>query len=396
MTVVFLKKGRDHSVRNRHPWIFSGAIDRLEGEAAPGDIVLVRDAAGEALGFGAYSPASQIRIRMLTFDPKAELGDDLFLADALSRALRARERLLKTGAVNALRVVNAEADLLPGVTVDRYGDWYVGQFTTAGADRRKELIATILLNLWPAKGFFERSDADSRQHEGLPASSGVLAGVEPPETIEIAENGCRYLVDVRAGHKTGFYLDQRDNRAAVAAYAAGRDVLNVFSYTGSFGVAALAAGAKSVTNVDISAPALELAKRNFALNGLPDVAEFIEGNAFEVLRKFRDSRRSFDLVVLDPPKFADNKNRVMGALRGYKDLNLLAMKLLAPGGYLATFSCSGLVTPELFRKVVGEAAVDAKRDFQIVRSLRQATDHPESVFFPEGLYLKGLILRANP
>ncbi len=396
MTAVFLKKGRDHSVRNRHPWIFSGAIDRLEGEAAPGDIVLVRDAAGEALGFGAYSPASQIRIRMLTFDPKAELGDDLFLADALGRALRARERLLKSGAVNALRVVNAEADLLPGVTVDRYGDWYVGQFTTAGADRRKELIATILLNLWPAKGFFERSDADSRQHEGLPASSGVLAGEEPPETIEIAENGCRYLVDVRAGHKTGFYLDQRDNRAAVAAYAAGRDVLNVFSYTGGFGVAALAAGAKSVTNVDISAPALELAKRNFALNGLPDVAEFIEGNAFEVLRKFRDSRRSFDLVVLDPPKFADNKNRVMGALRGYKDLNLLAMKLLAPGGYLATFSCSGLVTPELFRKVVGEAAVDAKRDFQIVRSLRQATDHPESVFFPEGLYLKGLILRANP
>ncbi|MBQ6923802.1 MAG: class I SAM-dependent methyltransferase [Kiritimatiellae bacterium] len=395
MTAVFLKKGRDHSVRNHHPWIFSGAIDRLEGEAAPGDIVLVRDAAGEALGLGSYSPASQIRIRMLAFDPKAGI-DDLFFADALGRALRARERLLKTGAVNALRVVNAEADLLPGVTVDRYGDWYVGQFTTAGAERRKEMIATILLNLWPAKGFFERSDADSRQHEGLPASSGVLAGEEPPETIEIAENGCRYLVDVRAGHKTGFYLDQRDNRAAVAAYAAGRDVLNVFSYTGGFGVAALAAGAKSVTNVDISAPALELAKRNFALNGLPDVAEFIEGNAFEVLRKFRDSRRSFDLVVLDPPKFADNKNRVMGALRGYKDLNLLAMKLLAPGGYLATFSCSGLVTPELFRKVVGEAAVDAKRDFQIVRSLRQATDHPESVFFPEGLYLKGLILRANP
>ena len=395
MTAVFLKKGRDHSVRNRHPWIFSGAIDRLEGEAAPGDIVLVRDAAGEALGLGSYSPASQIRIRMLAFDPKAEI-DDLFFADALGRALRARERLLKTGAVSALRVVNAEADLLPGVTVDRYGDWYVGQFTTAGAERRKEMIAAILLNLWPAKGFFERSDADSRQHEGLPASSGVLAGEEPPETIEIAENGCRYLVDVRAGPKTGFYLDQRDNRAAVAAYAAGRDVLNVFSYTGGFGVAALAAGAKSVTNVDISAPALELAKRNFALNGLPDVAEFIEGNAFEVLRKFRDSRRSFDLVILDPPKFADNKNRVMGALRGYKDLNLLAMKLLAPGGYLATFSCSGLVTPELFRKVVGEAAVDAKRDFQIVRSLRQATDHPESVFFPEGLYLKGLILRANP
>ena len=174
MTAVFLKKGRDHSVRNRHPWIFSGAIDRLEGEAAPGDIVLVRDAAGEALGLGSYSPASQIRIRMLAFDPTAELGDDLFLADALGRALRARERLLKTGAVNALRVVNAEADLLPGVTVDRYGDWYVGQFTTAGADRRKELIATILLNLWPAKGFFERSDAASL------STSATTARPSPP------------------------------------------------------------------------------------------------------------------------------------------------------------------------------------------------------------------------
>ncbi len=395
MISVFLRKGRDHSVRNRHPWIFSGAIDRLEGEAAPGDIVLVRDAVGEALGLGVYSPASQIRIRMLAFDPKAETGD-IFFANALGRALGAREHLVKAGDVNALRIVNAEADLLPGVTIDRYADWYVGQFTTVGAERWKRLIASTLLELWPAKGFFERSDADARQHEGLAASSGVLAGEEPPDAIEIMENGCRYLVDVRTGHKTGFYLDQRDNRAVVAAHAAGRDVLNVFSYTGGFGVAALAAGAKSVTNVDVSAPALELAKRNFALNGLPDVAEFIEGNAFEVLRKFRDSRRSFDLVVLDPPKFADNKNRVMGALRGYKDLNLLAMKLLAPGGYLATFSCSGLVTPEIFRKVVGEAAVDARRDFQIVRSLRQATDHPESVFFPEGHYLKGLFLRANP
>ncbi len=390
MTTVFLKKGRDHSVRNHHPWIFSGAIDRLEGEVAPGETVLVRDAAGKALGLGAYSPTSQIRIRMWTFDPEAKLND-VFIAHALHNAIHARDRLIKGDATSAFRVVNAEADLLPGVIIDRYADWYVGQFTTVGAEFWKKQIVATLMELWPARGFYERSDAESRKYEGLSEASGVLAGEEPPELVEIEENGCRYLVDVRNGHKTGFYLDQRDNRATVAAYAAGRDVLNVFSYTGGFGVAALAGGAKSVTNIDISAQALALAKRNFALNKLPDTAEFVEGNAFEVLRKYRDSRRTFNLIILDPPKFADNKNRVMGALRGYKDLNLLAMKLLAPNGYLATFSCSGLVTPDLFRKVVGEAAVDSGRDFQIVRRFQQSFDHPESVFFPEGLYLKGLL-----
>ena len=389
MTTAILKKGRDHSVRNRHPWIFSGAIDRIEGDAAPGSTVLVRDASGEALGLGAISPTSQIRIRMWTFNPETKV-DDVFFASALHNALNARDRF-RHDAASAFRVVNAEADLLPGVTIDRYGDWYVGQFTTAGAEFWKKQIVETLMELSPAKGFFERSDAEARKYEGLSGASGLLAGEEPPELVEIAENGCRYLVDVRNGHKTGFYLDQRDNRAAVASYAAGRDVLNVFSYTGGFGVAALAAGAKSVTNIDISAQAIGLAKRNFALNKLPETAEFVEGNAFEVLRKYRDSRRTFDLIVLDPPKFADNKNRVMGALRGYKDLNLLAMKLLRPNGYLATFSCSGLVTPDLFRKVVCEAAVDSGRDFQIVRRFQQASDHPESVFFPEGLYLKGLL-----
>ena len=389
MTTAILKKGRDHSVRNRHPWICSGAIDRIEGDAAPGSTVLVRDASGEALGLGAISPTSQIRIRMWTFDPKAKV-DDIFFANALHNALNARDRF-RHDAESAFRVVNAEADLLPGVTIDRYGDWYVGQFTTAGADFWKKQIVETLMELSPARGFFERSDAETRKYEGLAETSGLLAGEEPPELVEIVENGCRYLVDVRNGHKTGFYLDQRDNRAAIASYAAGRDILNVFSYTGGFGVAALARGAKSVTNIDISSQAIGLAKRNFALNKLPDTAEFVEGNAFEVLRKYRDSRRSFDLIVLDPPKFADNKNRVMGALRGYKDLNLLAMKLLRPNGYLATFSCSGLVTPDLFRKVVCEAAVDSGRNFQIVSHFQQSSDHPESIFFPEGLYLKGLL-----
>jgi 23S rRNA (cytosine1962-C5)-methyltransferase len=330
---------------------------------------------------------------MLSFDQGATI-DEGFFHDALSKAITLRGAVVDEGETNALRLVNAESDALPGVVIDRYGDWLVGQFTTAGAERWKTAIARAAMSLVPARGFFERSDADARAREGLEASSGTLCGEEPPAEIEISENGCRYLVDVRGGHKTGFYLDQRDNRAAVAAVAKGREVLNVFSYTGGFGVAAMRGGAASVENLDISHDAMEMCRRNFALNGDLCPAAFTEGNAFEVLRKFRDSRRSFDLIVLDPPKFADSRGKLMGALRGYKDMNLLAMKLLRKGGLLATFSCSGLVTPDLFRKVVQEAALDSGRDVRILRQFRQAPDHTESVFFPEGLYLKGLLLVA--
>lgn len=391
MTSVTLKKGRDHSVRLRHPWIFSGAVERVDGDCAPGETVSVRDCRGEALGFGSISPSSQIAVRMLSFDPSATV-DDTFVADAVRRSVALRAGIADSVPTTAQRLVNAESDGLPGVTIDRYGEWLVGQFTTAGAERWKGAVVKAAMDVAPSRGFFERSDADSRSREGLDAATGTLAGEEPPREIEISENGCRYLVDVRKGHKTGFYLDQRDNRAVVGTAARGRDVLNVFSYTGGFGVAAAKGGASSVVNVDISADAMALCRRNFNLNGAGAAAEYIEGNAFEVLRTMRDLRKSFDLVVLDPPKFAEGRGRLMGALRGYKDLNLLAMKLLRPGGLLATFSCSGLVTPDIFRKVVMEAALDAGRDMRIVRQLRQAPDHPESVFFPEGLYLKGLLL----
>lgn len=395
MTIITLFKGRDHSVRNRHPWIFSGAIEHVDGEVTPGATVKVIAANGEELGYGAISPTSQIRVRMWSLDP-SETIDNTFITNTVQNSVAARDHLRKSGITNAFRVINAEADGLPGITVDRYGDWFVGEFTSAGAEFWKKSVVDALMAIWPAKGFYERSDADARKHEGLEPSVGLLSGEEPPDTIEIYENGCKFLVDVRNGHKTGFYLDQRDSRAIVAEYAKGLDVLNVFCYTGGFGVAGLVNGAKSVINIDLSAPALELAKRNVALSGVDDGrAEMIEGNAFEVLRRFRDSRRTFDMIVLDPPKFADNKKRVMGACRGYKDINLLAMKLLRPGGYLATFSCSGLITPDIFRKVVTEAAVDSGRRFQILRRFQQATDHPESVYFPEGLYLKGLLLRAG-
>ena len=388
--VVTLKDGRDHSVRRRHPWVFSGAVAGVEGSPGAGEVVRVVSAGGEALGTGCWSPTSQIRVRMLTFDP-----DEAFSCfDRVARAIEARDALARSEETDALRLVNAEADGLPGVVVDRYGDWAVCQFNTAGAERMKNEVVVALRDVLPLRGVYERSDADGRRYEGLEESSRPLVGEEPPPRVEIHEGAVRYLVDVRAGHKTGFYLDQRDNRRVVASYARGLDVLNVFAYTGGFGIAALAAGAKSATHIDLSAPSLGLARENTALNGFEaSDGSFVVGNAFEILRSFRDSRASFDLIVLDPPKFADAKGHLRGAARGYKDINLLAMKLLRPGGVLATFSCSGLMTSDLFGKVVAEAAIDARRDFQIQRRLWQAPDHPEGLFFPEGLYLKGLLLK---
>ena len=395
MTDVFLKKGRDFSTRHLHPWVFSGAIERVEGAPSSGETVRVVAHDGTPLARGAWSGDSQIRVRLFSFDPEREI-DDAVLRDRLASSIEGRSVLLASDVTDACRLVNAEADGLPGLIVDRYADWIVCQFTTAGAERWKGEIVAALDDLLHPKGIYERSDADVRRYEGLEASNGLRSGEEPPERIEIRERGVRFLVDVREGHKTGFYLDQRDNRAIVSSFAKDREVLNVFSYTGGFGLAAVAGGAKSATHVDLSAPALAIAKANADLNGFaPERDEFIEGNAFEVLRSFRDSRRSFDLIVLDPPKFADAKRHLMGACRGYKDINLLAMKLLRPGGYLATFSCSGLMTPDLFHKVVSEAAVDSKRDFQVVRHLQQATDHPEGLCFPEGLYLKGLLCRVR-
>jgi 23S rRNA (cytosine1962-C5)-methyltransferase len=381
-------------VLRRHPWVFSGAVARVDGTPASGESVRVLSADGAPLGVGAYSPTSQIRVRMWTIDG-TQTVDEAFVAGRIAQSVGARATFLAEDATNAYRLVNAEADGVPGLIADRYGDWIVCQFTTAGAEHWKREIVAALQTFSPCRGVFERSDVDVRAHEGLDPVTGVLAGEPPPERIEIVENGCRYWVDVRGGHKTGFYLDQRDNRALIKRYANGCEVLNAFSYTGGFGIAAVAAGAASVTHVDLSDSALELAKTNTSLNTChTDDSLFIQGNVFEVLRKFRDQGRSFDLVVLDPPKFAESKGSLMKATRGYKDINLLGIKLLRPGGVLATFSCSGLMTPELFHKVVADAAVDAHRDVQVVKRLQQAEDHPEGLCFPEGLYLKGFLCRV--
>ena len=398
MNRIVLKTKRDYSVRHRHPWIFSGAIAEAPDGLGVGETVEVVSSAGETLGYGSYSPSSQIRVRMLSFDPKT-VPDVAFVEGLVAASVGRRADFWANAYTNAVRVVNAESDGLPGVVVDAYAGWVVCQFTSAGGEFWKKTIAAALMKYVPfCQGVAERTDVDVRMKEGLPVSETplrVLEGAEPPDRIEVVEGPIKYWVDVRKGHKTGFYLDQREARQAVGSLANGLDVLNCFSYTGGFGLACRACGAASVTQVDISHEAIELAKENEKLTHVCGTKmEYVEDDVFRFLRTCRDAGKTFDLIVLDPPKFAETKSQVMKAARGYKDINLLAMKLLRPNGLLATFSCSGAMDVELFDKILSEAAYDAKRDFQIIARTRQATDHPVSLNFPEGLYLKGVILRS--
>ena len=406
MNKVYLKRGRERSAERRHPWVFSGAIDaERTGESVlaglgAGETVEVCSSAGETLGAGWFSPASQIRMRLLAFGPEAaaESADDAALVrDRVGAAVGRRAAFFADAATDAVRLVNAESDGLPGVVADFYAGFVVCQFTSAGAARRAAAVAEALMAFAPfCRGVSERLDVEVRTKEGLPTEPAfrVLVGEEPPELVEISEGPCKFLVDVRKGHKTGFYLDQRDARAAVGPLANGGEVLNCFCYTGGFGLYARACGAAKVTQVDVSEDALALAKRNEALTHLCGTAtEYVAADVFQYLRTCRDAGKSFDLIVLDPPKFAATKGQLMKAARGYKDINLLAMKLLKPGGALATFSCSGAMTSELFEQVLAEAASDARRDFQVVARTHAGADHPVALNFPEGEYLKGVILR---
>lgn len=390
MASVVLKQGRHKSVSKRHPWIFSGGIYRVNGEPAPGETVEVVSAEGNILARGAFSPHSQIRVRIWSFDP-SEMIDSSFFARRLSRAITARQYKPREG----VRLVNAESDELPGVIVDRYSDYLVCQFLTAGAEYHHATIVQELNQLVPVSGIYNRSDMEMRQREGLKKKSGVLAGSEPPEAIEINEGSSKFLVNIVSGHKTGFYLDQSENRRIIGDFVSGASVLNCFAYTGAFGIAALKARASKLVNVESSAEALKLAGRNLELNGLEkNSVENVEGDVFEVLRKYRDENRFFDVVLLDPPKFAESRSHLTKATRGYKDINLLAMKLLKPGGILITFSCSGLIDSETFQRCVSFASIDAGRHVQVLRRLSQSADHPVALNFPEGLYLKGLVCRV--
>ena len=393
MPTIRLKKGREKSLLNRHPWVFSGAIDAISGQIDPGQTVDVVSVNGTWLAKGAFSPHSQIAVRIWSFDQEEEIAIGFFRS-RISRASLARTLPGTRQNFSACRLIHAESDGLPGVTVNKYRDYLVCQFLSAGAEHWKIELVQALEELIPCKGIYERSDVAVREKEGLFPRTGVLIGDCPPERIQIQEGNLGFQVDVLKGHKTGFYLDQRENRATIADFCKGADVLNCFAYTGAFGVAALAAGAEAVTNIESSAAILDLTRENIELNGLDfSRVQNLPEDVFHTLRRFRDSRRSFDVIILDPPKFAESQSQIPKACRGYKDINLLAAKLLNPGGILITFSCSGLMPPDLFQKIVADAARDAGRSGQIVRRLYQASDHPTSLEFPEGTYLKGLICR---
>ncbi|MCE2570312.1 class I SAM-dependent methyltransferase [Motilimonas eburnea] len=392
---ITLAKGKEKSLKRRHPWVFSGAIKSTQGKAETGATVDILDANGNWLAKAAWSNHSQIRARVWSFDPDQAI-DVKFFIDKISQAQQLRDELIERQNLTGYRLVAGEADNLPGITIDRYNHVMVCQLLSAGAEYQKENIVKALQALYPDCAIYERSDVAVRKKEGLPLSQGLLAGELPTDDIVISENnGVKIKVDVVNGHKTGFYLDQRDNRAIAAKYVKDKSVLNCFCYTGTFGVYALKGGAKQVQNVDVSDMALATAKENAELNNLDlTKAEFINEDVFALLRRYRDQQVKFDTIILDPPKFAENKSQVVKACRGYKDINMIAMQLLNPGGTLLTFSCSGLISSELFQKVIADAAVDADKDAYIVERLSQAGDHPIKTNYPEGFYLKGLVVKV--
>lgn len=402
---IVIKSGREKPIIQQHPWIFSGAIAEVKGNPTPGDIVTVTDHKGRFLARGYWNPKSQIQVRILTWQDE-EINEEWWRR-MLKRAIEGRDGLANDPYyIDAYRLVNAENDFLPGLIVDRYNDWLVIQALTLGIDQQKMILVRLLLEERNFAGVYERSDVDVRGKEGLKSVTGLLVGQEVPELIKIEELERHFVVDIKNGHKTGFYLDQRESRLALASLIGQTElyasVLNLFCYTGGFGVYAVGdrffykLPASSVTNVDASAPALNIAEKNFLLNGDSKMTqvEFIQADVFQLLRDYAAEKKLFDIVILDPPKFAHNAGQVDKAARGYKDINLNAFKCIKSGGYLMTFSCSGAVSADLFQKIVFGALADSGRQAQILKHLGPGDDHPVALTFPEGAYLKGLLLRV--
>ena len=394
MINLILKKGREKSVRNFHPWLFSGAIAKVEGNPEPGEIFRVGDHKSDFLAYGYYNAQSQIQVRILDWRETAVI-DDSWWHDKIARAIAGRNKLALDNRTDSYRLIYSEADGLPGLIIDKYTDYLVLQSSTAGIDRVKDVIVKALAEQVKPSGIYERSDVESRQIEGLKTQVGLLYGKSPSAPLAILENGLRFDIDIIAGQKTGFYLDQRDNRRLVTVNAADQNILDCFCHTGAFSVYALKAGAKSVTLVDNSDDCLKQAKQNIEINDLdPKLAEFVRADVFEQLRRFRDSNRKFDMVILDPPKFAKSRTHLKKALAGYKDINILAINILKPGGLLATFSCSGIVDSATLKTVLFWAAADTGRQVQIIADLHQGEDHPRLATFPEADYLNGLLCRV--
>lgn len=391
---VILKQGREKSVVNRHPWIFSGAIARVEGNPANGDVVDVWNSKARFVGRGIYNEKSQIQVRLLTWNPNDAIDED-FWRRRIRRAIAGRQALLEAPDTDAFRLVYSEADGVPGFIADQYGTWLVVQFLSMAVERYRQIILDILVDLVAPQGIYDRSEGEAREKEGLVSVTGPVWGEIPPDMIEIMENGHTFLVDIKLGQKTGFYLDQRENRQKVSKYLPNKEVLNAFAYTGGFSVYAASVGAKRIMNVDSSERALQIAERNMRRNGFGDREDvYAVADVFEIMRAYRDNNWKFDVVILDPPKFAHSKRHVEKATQGYKDINLLAMKLLKPSGVLVSFSCSGAISPDLFQKVLFGAAVDAGRHVQIIEHLSQSSDHPILLTYPESEYLKGLVCRV--
>lgn len=393
---ILLRAKANKSLERRHPWIFSGAIQRINGHAEDGDIVRLVAADGTPAALGYWNSQSEIQVRVLTWNIDEDINTE-FWQDLIDQAI---ERRLPIG--DATRLINAENDFIPGLVVDKYGDWLVLQALSLGIDNRKMMLAELLGKTLQVKGVYERSDVDIRDKEGLDDSSMVLWGEAPPTTVVINENGIRYHVDIVNGHKTGFYLDQQENRRRLTQWLAEQPnasemtVLNTFCYTGGFSLAALAGGVGRSISVDSSDAALALARENATMNGYAvNDEDFIEANVFDLLRTYRDSGQQFDVIVLDPPKFARHARQVNSASRGYKDINWLAFRLLKPGGVLWTFSCSNAISDDLFQKIVFGALIDAGRDGQIIGKMGASADHPVALTFPEGSYLKGLVCRVR-
>ncbi len=390
---VHLVKGRDKSLRRKHPWIFSRGISKVEGQPQLGETVDVFAHNGEWLAKAAYSPNSQIRARVWSFT-KQDI-DKSFFVERIQQAQMLREDIITRDGLTGYRLIAAESDGLPGITIDCYKNYLVCQLLSAGAEYQKDTLVSALIECFPEASIYERSDVSVRKKEGLEERMGVLHGEAPTEPVIIEENGIKISVDITNGHKTGFYLDQRDSRQQAMKYVGNKEVLNCFSYTGAFGLYALKGGATRVINADVSQPALDIARKNAELNGFDKKkAVFLNADVFKLLREYRDQKTKFDVVIMDPPKFAESKAQLNGACRGYKDINMLAMQILKPGGTLLTYSCSGLMDQTLFQKIIADAALDSGRSVKFVERFEQAADHPTDMAYPEGFYLKGFACKV--
>ena len=387
---VILNEGREKSLLRHHPWIFSKAIQKADESLQMGQTVEVVNQAGEFLCYGLYSPNSQIRVRALSFDENIKITDDL-VASRVKDAISLRKNVFARGN-DGVRLISSEGDLLPGLIADKYNEFIVISISSCGMERYKNIICQTLKEIFPECSIYERSDTKSRAKEGLPVRKGVVIGTEPDDTIYVREEGQVYIpVDIKNGHKTGAYLDQRLSRIKAGSLSKGASVLNCFSYTGGFGLWALKGGAKRIENVDVSEHALNAAKTRVAFNHLdPGRCKFLKKDVFAYLREQVEKGAKYDLVILDPPKFAESAANLKKACRGYQDINRLGLKLVAKGGHLLTFSCLGLVAPALFQKIVADAAIDADVDGRVLSTLRQDEDHVVSLPCPETFYLKGL------